>query len=291
MKEKNNNTCLLTFDIEEWFQVENLRSVISKEDWDKQTSTVAQNTHKILEILNKYQIPATFFILGWLAERYPQLVEEIRDSGQEVACHGYGHDLAYDQRDEDIVNDISHAKEILEKITERPVYGYRAPNFSINDRILSHLKTLGFLYDSSYCPVRLHHRYGTLNGLDEKIAPDLYKTDSGVFEIPVATVSIAGKNIPIGGGAYFRIYPLWLFKRFVSWKLKSEAVYNMYLHPWEFEPEQEQVKNIKFDYKFRHYYGLKKTANKFEKLIKFLKDKECIFQTMHRYVEGIGIRD
>ncbi len=284
-------TCLLTFDIEEWFQVENLRSVISKEDWDKQTSTVAQNSGKILKILNKYQLTATFFILGWLAERHPQLVEEIRDSGQEVACHGYGHDLAYDQTDEDIVNDISQAKKILENITGQPVYGYRAPNFSINDRILSHLKTLGFLYDSSYCPVQLHHRYGILNGLGEKIAPNLYKTDCGVCEIPVATVPIAGKNIPIGGGAYFRIYPLWVFKRFVSWKLKSDAVYNMYLHPWEFEPEQQRVKNIKFDYKFRHYYGLNKTADKFEKLIKFLKDQDCTFQTMQGYVEKTGFRD
>jgi polysaccharide deacetylase family protein (PEP-CTERM system associated) len=265
------NTCLLTFDIEEWFQVENLKGAVHRKEWEQKHSTVAQNTMRILSLLSKYEVSATFFILGWVAERQPELIREIYQQEHEIACHGYGHERANLLEEKRSLDDIARSKLILEKIISDKITGYRAPNFSINDTILDHLKKLDFIYDSSYNPFQLNRRYGKISGELERKSAGCYLTQNGLFEVPLSSYSFKNIPVPIGGGAYFRIIPFPIFKNLVSKKLAQESVYNFYLHPWEFEPEQKLVKGIKLNYRFRHYYGLKHTADKLEKLIVFLK--------------------
>jgi polysaccharide deacetylase family protein (PEP-CTERM system associated) len=282
-----NRTVFLTFDVEEWFQVANLRGAIKPSDWDQQKSTVEQNVNRILDILEKFDIYATFFILGWVAERHPEVVKAIHEKGHEVASHGYAHELSNQLSDLEARNDLKKAKVILEDIIIDKVVGYRAPNFSIDDRILRILKELGYLYDSSYNPFRLNPRYGSLEGIRDQIAPDCYSTTSGIYEIPLSQYAWGKIPVPIGGGAYFRIIPFRIFKNLVRSRIQKENVYNFYLHPWEFEPEQQRIKNIRFDYRLRHYYGLGQTANKLEKLILFLKNMDCEFLTIRKYIERI----
>lgn len=284
------NFILFTFDLEEWFQVANLQSEISIKDWSNKKSTIEQNAERILSLLKKYNVPATFFILGWVAERHAEVVLRIKEEGHEIASHGYGHELANQLADEAIYNDILKSKQILEAISGERIDGYRAPNFSINDRVLEHLKNLGFIYDSSFNPFRLNPRYGTLQGLGHKIKAGCFQTKNGLYEVPLSSYSFFKLPVPIAGGAYFRIFPFWFFKSLVKRKLKQEPVFNFYLHPWEFEPEQERVKNIRWDYQFRHYYGLKRTAEKLEKLILFLKEKGSEFLTIREYVDRVRER-
>ena len=287
MKIDKKKTCLLTFDIEEWFQVENLKGAISREHWKEMPSTVQKNTGRILDLLERFNINATFFILGWVAERQPDLVKNIYTRGHEIACHGYGHERVNQLEADDALQDISKSKDILESIINKEVVGYRAPNFSISDSILEHLKKLNFTYDSSYNPFRLNTRYGSISGSLKKAGEGCYLIDNGLYELSLSSFNLLKLPIPIGGGAYFRIIPFWIFKWLVNRKLQQEPVFNFYLHPWEFEPEQERVKNIRWDYRFRHYYGLSRTAQKLEKLILFLKDLDCEFLTIHEYVNRV----
>jgi polysaccharide deacetylase family protein (PEP-CTERM system associated) len=284
MSNDQKKTCLLTFDIEEWFQVENLKGAISREEWEEKSSTVQKNTACILDLLKKFNIKATFFILGWVAERQPDLVKYIYTQGHEVACHGYGHERANQLKGDDALRDITKSKNILKKIIGEEIVGYRAPNFSISDNILEHLKELNFVYDSSYNPFSLNRRYGSISGSLSKVGEGCYLTEKGIYEIPLSSHSFYNLPIPIGGGAYFRIFPFWLFKSLINRKLQNDPVLNFYLHPWEFEPKQERVKNIRLNYRIRHYYGLKNTEKKLEKLILFLKGLDCEFLTIHQYV-------
>jgi polysaccharide deacetylase family protein (PEP-CTERM system associated) len=240
-----------------------------------------------LDILGKYEIPATFFILGWVAERYPDVVKTIYKKGHEVASHGYGHTLANQLTTDDVREDLLKAKKILENIIDDRVVGYRAPNFSINDEVLEILNEYGFLYDSSYNPFKLNPRYGNLKGIGEKVSPGCYETTSGIYEIPLSQFKLGRISIPIGGGAYFRIFPFWIFKNLVKYYIQRENIYNFYLHPWEFEPKQPRIRNIRLDYRLRHYYGLKNTALKLEKLILFMQQLGYEFLTMGEYVNRI----
>ncbi|MFZ0389045.1 MAG: polysaccharide deacetylase family protein, partial [Calditrichia bacterium] len=162
------NTTILSFDIEEWFQVENLKGSIQREDWDNRHSSVEQNTDKILALLDEHGIPATFFILGWIAERHPEMVRKISDAGYEIGCHGYNHDLTFQLEDKQLCRDIQISKKLLEDITGKDIHGYRAPSFSINDRVIDHLRKMNFLYDSSLNPFKLNERYGKINSSMEK---------------------------------------------------------------------------------------------------------------------------
>ncbi len=282
-----NRVCLFTFDIEEWFQVENLKGAITREDWKSKKSTVEKNTEKILDILDKHNIKGTFFILGWIARENKKLIKLIADRNHEVACHGFSHDIAYQLDQEKLYSDILKSKTMLEDICEQKVIGYRAPSFSISDQVLNILKSLNFKYDSSYNPFKWNSRYGHIDTPLKKITDGCYQTEQGVFEIPLSTLSYLNLNFPVGGGAYFRIIPFFIFRRLVKMLLKNKNFYNFYLHPWEFEIDQERIKNIKWQYKFRHYYGLNKTEVKLEKLISFLKESGCKFLTVSAYVNQI----
>ncbi|GAB4334282.1 MAG: DUF3473 domain-containing protein [Calditrichia bacterium] len=272
--------CYLTFDVEEWFMVENLRAVNPKEVWESRNSTVLKNTQKILQLLKEQQVKATFFVLGSVAEDNPQLVPEIIAGGHEVASHGYGHDLTFQLTDDELRDDLARTRDILSAQSGAPISGYRAPNFSVNDRVISLLKELGFAYDSSYNPFALNKRHGSINGELQPAGNGFYRTPQGIFEMPISTTPFLMENFPIGGGAYFRIMPLPIFKRLVKSRLKRSGHYNFYLHPWEFEPEQPRIKGISLNHAFRHYYGLQNTIKKFSRLIEYLKRLNCQFKTL-----------
>jgi polysaccharide deacetylase family protein (PEP-CTERM system associated) len=284
MRTQKKKYCLLTFDVEEWFQVHNLNGVISRADWENKKSSVIKNSKHILTILKKHNVKATFFVLGWVAERFPELIKNIYSDGHEIASHGYDHDLVYNMNYDTIREDIIKSKKILEDTSGSKIIGYRAPSFSVDDRLIEILKELSFQYDSSYNAFRLNNRYGDISMPDANDG-DIIKFTNGLYEIPVSSLNMFGTNIPMGGGAYFRLLPLSIFTSLVRLKLKQDGLYNFYLHPWEFEPDQPRIKKIRFDYRLRHYTGLRQTSEKFEKLIKYLKRKNCEFLTIKDYIK------
>lgn len=259
---------LLSFDIEDWFCVENLKQGIKREEWNLKELRVVDNTKKILNILDLYNTKATFFILGWIAEKLPELVKEICNKGHEIASHGYGHELIYNLTKEEFRNDIIKSKKILEDITGEEVIGYRAPNFSITDWSLDILKEEGFIYDSSLFEASFHDRYGKIKLNENTITGAVEKFPNGIFEVLISTLNIAGKKIPWGGGGYFRLIPFIFYKYGVKKILKQKNVFVFYLHPWELDPDQPRVKNIKFTYYLRHYTNLDKTESKLKKLLR-----------------------
>jgi polysaccharide deacetylase family protein (PEP-CTERM system associated) len=254
----------ISFDVEDWFQVENLKEVISCDEWECCDLRVIQNTRKILQILERHNTRATFFILGWVAERCPGLVKEIADAGHEIASHGYAHELVYNQTPDEFKKDLLQSKDILETITGNPVFGYRAPSFSITpDSIwaLDILRDLGFSYDSSVFPTSFHNRYG-FNGT----SCNPFRHSNGLVEIPLSTYRFCGANFPLGGGGYFRLFPYACFRHLCRRLQARGKGIVFYLHPWELDPDQPR-KNIRFNYRLRHYVNLQKTEKRLEKLL------------------------
>ena len=272
--------CMLSFDIEDWFQVENLRDAVKRNDWVKKELRVIKNTEKILKILDEYNTKATFFILGWIAERVPKLIYKIHKKGHEIASHGYGHELIGLMKKKEFKEDIKKSKKILKDITGEDPIGYRAPNFSITEWAMYILKEEGFKYDSSYFPVKLHARYGSIdmnNEYNRNHSQLIQKIKHDIYEVQIPTLDIFIIKVPWGGGGYFRLFPYWIYKRGVKGILKDKGSFVFYLHPWEIDPEQPKVKGIKLGYKLRHYYGLNKTEYKLKKLLndfKFIPIKE-----------------
>jgi len=257
--------------------------------------------------LRKSSPKATFFVLGWIAERLPNLVREIQNRGHEVASHGYYHNLCNQQSVEDFKKDLIDSKKLLEDITGVPVYGYRAPSFAINNEVLKIIEDCGYLYDSSYNSFALHGRYGQVDFSqnDRKgIAIQISKTDHATstkssifFELPISNLRFSPHEIqnskfkiqnlilPWGGGGYFRLIPLFIFKMGIKAILKKENDYLFYMHPWEVDPEQPRVDEASFFYKFRHYVNLDKTAYKLTRMIKTFPD--CRYLTCAEYLNTI----
>jgi len=260
-------TCLLSFDIEDWFQVENLKGAIEKKDWKEKESRVEKNTQKLLQILDEHNTKATFFILGWIAERKPELVKDIASKGHEIASHGYGHELLYEIGEKKFREDIRKSKEILKDITGKNPIGYRAPNFSITDWAIKILKEEGFVYDSSLFPVDFHDRYGKIVGLEVDSGKGIFDIFENFYEITIPVLKLVNKKIPWGGGGYFRILPYPIYKRGIKIILNNYSSFIFYLHPWELDPTQPRIGKIKWHYKLRHYTGLKSTENKLRKLL------------------------
>src|SRR5439155_13794536 len=175
--------CLLTFDVEDWFQVENLRPTFPPECWAAMPRRVAGGTRVILRLLAEHGVHATFFVLGWVAEREPALVREIAAAGHEVACHGDGHVMPMQLTERELRDDVTRSRQTLEDVTGAPVFGYRAPSFSISERPLAILAEHGFGYDSSFHPFSLHRRYGRLAQLGARVRPGVYRTEDGLIEL------------------------------------------------------------------------------------------------------------
>jgi polysaccharide deacetylase family protein (PEP-CTERM system associated) len=255
----------MTVDVEDFFHVSAFESIITPDKWQDYQPRVADNTQKLLDIFGKNDVKATFFVLGWVAERYPELIKNIHAQGHEVASHGYAHRRASEQTREEFLADVKRSKDHLEDLLGEQITGYRAPSFSIgytNEWAFEVLVELGFKYSSSTYPVK-HDLYGT---------PDwprfAYQRPEGIVEIPIPTLKILGKQIPIGGGGYFRLYPYsiaqWLVEKYLR---QEKQPYSFYFHPWEIDPDQPRVAGASFKSRFRHYLNLNKMETRLENLL------------------------
>jgi polysaccharide deacetylase family protein (PEP-CTERM system associated) len=255
----------LTIDVEDYFQVSAMAPYVPRAEWDSMPCRIERNMDLILSMLAARDVKATFFTLGWIAERYPAVVKRISDEGHELASHGYGHHRASEQDPAAFREDIRRAKHILEDISGREVKGYRAPSFSIGKTNLWAFDCLletGYRYSSSVYPVK-HDHYGMPD------APRFaYEPRPGLFEIPMTTSRVMNRNLPAGGGGYFRLMPYsvskWLIHR-VNRLDHEPALF--YFHPWEVDPEQPRVSEADAKAKFRHYLNLHRTEARLKRLL------------------------
>jgi len=257
----------LSFDVEEHFQVSAFWSDSRRQEWDRYESRVERNTRLLAELLAMHGMKATFFVLGWVAERHPELVKSLVAQGHEVASHGYGHELVTTQSPERFRQDVRVAKEILEDLTGSPVVGYRAPSFSITSETawaLSILVEEGYTYDSS-----IYDRFRRAEVESRPSCGFEIVTPAGrIWEVPPSTLQILGFQIPVAGGGYFRLFPYAASRSFLRRLERQGAKLVMYLHPWEFDPQQPRMDGSWLS-QFRHYLNLHKTE---ERLISLLED-------------------
>lgn len=273
----------LTIDIEDYFQVTAFERQIKPAEWDTYPLRVEGNTLRILDMLDEFSVRATFFVLGWVAERLPKLVKEVHRRGHEIACHGYGHQLVYRLTPEEFRRDVSRARNILEKICGERVHGYRAPSYSITSKSLWALEILveeGFTYDSSIFPIR-HDIYGIPGG---NRFPHEISTGSGkLLEFPISTYPLnAGSwqgRFPIAGGGYLRLFPAALVARAIqSINTNENQPVIVYFHPWEIDPQQPRIK-AGLKSRFRHYLNLERMEMKIRHLLanfRFYSAKDCL---------------
>lgn len=255
----------MTIDVEDYFQVSAFAPYIARGDWDARECRVERNVDRILALLADNKTHATFFTLGWVAERYPSLVRRIVAGGHELASHGYGHERASDLTPEAFRADVSRAKALLEDLGGQPVLGYRAPSFSIGKSNLWAFDVLletGHRYSSSVYPIQ-HDHYGM---------PDsprfAYPVREGLLEVPVTTLRLGGRNLPSSGGGYFRLLPYalsrWLIEQ-VNRRDQQSAVF--YFHPWEIDAEQPRIAGIDAKTRFRHYVNIARTEARIGQLL------------------------
>jgi len=255
----------LTIDVEDYFQVSAFAGHIARDSWETIPCRVERNVELILEMLAERDVRATFFVLGWVAERYPNLVRKLASAGHEIASHGYEHKRVTDQTYGSFLADIRLAKAILEDVSQMPVSGYRAPSFSVgpgNAWAFDCMLEAGYRYSSSVYPIR-HDHYGVPD------APRFaYEVRPGLLEVPVATVRLLNANWPAGGGGYFRLLPYgvsrWSLRR-VNDHDGKPAIF--YFHPWELDPEQPRVDGVSFRTRFRHYLNLRRMAERLRELL------------------------
>ena len=286
-----NKSILITVDVEDWFQVENFKSYIPFSDWPSYKLRVEKNVHKILDLFdscsaeNKNKIVATFFTLGWVAERLSGLVCEIHERGHEIASHGYNHKLCYNESMKSLTKDLSDSRKLLEDIIGNQVFGYRAPSFSINNDILKVIEDCGYHYDSSYNSFALHGRYGRVRLPNKKKKSIAVKLSNQFYELPISNLRIRNNVMPWGGGGYFRLIPFPIFKKGIQAILYNYDSYLFYIHPWELDPGQPQVTQASVLFKFRHYNNLHKTEQKLTAL--FSSFDKYSFINCHKYMELI----
>jgi polysaccharide deacetylase family protein (PEP-CTERM system associated) len=261
----------MTVDVEDYFHVSAFENSINKSDWTKMPLRVEKNTYRLLELFAEHNIKSTFFTLGWVAERCPNLIKAIVEQGHELASHGFAHQRITEMSQDDFFTDVKKSKSILEQLSGTEVIGYRAPSFSINDSntwVYEKLIELGFKYSSSTYPIQ-HDLYGVPNW--PRFINERSESFEGnnILEIPIPTLRNNEYNTGIGGGGYFRLYPYWLSKRRIDKFHKQEnQPYSFYFHPWEIDPEQPRIKEAPLKSKFRHYINLSRMEGKLENLLK-----------------------
>lgn len=283
--------CLLTFDVEEWFQTESLRPVFPPDCWETVPRRVADATRVVLDLLAEVGVHSTFFILGWVAEREPRLVQEIVGAGHEVACHGHGHVRPMQLTLEQFRHDVLRARNVLEDVSGQSVIGYRAPSFSIDRDRLRVLGECGFHYDSSYHPFTLHDRYGRRRDLGPPVAPGIYRLDGQIVELELPVEQVGPLPLPVAGGGYFRLYPGPLFRGLVRRTIARRGYYAMYLHSWEFDPTHPRVRTAGLLRTFRHYHNLSRTLPRMRGLVEMLKTMAVRFVMAREFVEEIRGRE
>ncbi|WP_290610838.1 XrtA system polysaccharide deacetylase [Arsukibacterium sp. UBA3155] len=260
MNKRSSVFSALTVDVEDYFHVAAFERTIAPADWDNMPARVQNNTRQLLDLFDTHQAKATFFMLGWVAERFPELVKDIHQRGHEVASHGYNHSKATSQSPAEFFQDVSRAKHLLEDITGSVVTGYRAPSFSIgkqNEWAFASLQQAGYQYSSSTYPV-IHDLYGTPDWPQQP-----YLRKEGIWECPMPVLSMLGRQLPIAGGGYFRLLPYWLTRRLISRYLKQKNIpYMFYCHPWEIDPQQPRIAGAPLKSRFRHYVNLNRMETK-----------------------------
>jgi polysaccharide deacetylase family protein (PEP-CTERM system associated) len=271
----------MTIDVEDYFHVSVFDGLVPRHAWEGMESRVCANTERLLTIFDETNVQATFFILGWVAERFPWLVRRIAEQGHEIASHGYGHRLVYDLTPKAFRADVRRAKDLLEQTAGRRVCGYRAPSYSVTPRSLWALDVLmdeGFVYDSSIFPIH-HDRYGI--PVSPRHPYVLSRPPASIVEAPGSTVKWGPFNLPVGGGGYFRILPYgwtrWGIRRLNEFE-KLPAIF--YLHPWEIDPDQPRLSAGRLS-RFRHYRNLEKTEDRLRALL-----REFRFSTMMSLLHG-----
>lgn len=299
-------TNALTIDVEDYFHVSAFEAVCDPCTWEERECRVEANTARVLELLSAADTRATFFVLGWVAARFPRLAREIAAAGHEVACHGYAHRRVCTQTREEFREDLGRSKALLEDQTGSPVRGYRAPSYSIGPTCLwafDELAEAGFAYDSSVFPVR-HDLYGLSDWPRHAFWLERLKGEAGqanwvpaqdgaapagvgeprdaatrppepagqhghrLLEVPITTLSLLGRNVPIAGGGYFRLFPY----GFTHWGLRrinreERMPFVFYLHPWELDPDQPRMEGAGLKSRFRHYVNLHRTESRFRRLL------------------------
>jgi polysaccharide deacetylase family protein (PEP-CTERM system associated) len=258
----------LTVDVEDYFQVTAFARSIAPSQWETLESRVVVNTERLLSLFDETETKATFFVLGWVAERFPELVKRIQRGGHELASHGYGHGLVYDCTPESFARDVRRARAAIEDAAGTRVAGYRAPSFSITERSLWALDVLvaeGYRYDSSIYPIR-HDRYG-IPSWSRHI--ELVRRPGGsIWELPGSTITRGGMNFPIGGGGYFRLLPyVWTSRGIASLNRAEGRPAIFYIHPWEVDPDQPRIQASP-QTRLRHYYNLDKTEPRLRRLLR-----------------------
>ena len=261
------NVSIVSVDVEDYFHVEAFAGVIDRSTWSSYESRVERNTYRILDLFDECDATGTFFILGWVAERYPKLVRRIAERGHELGCHSYWHRLIYKLTPEEFREDTRRAKNVIEQAAGVEIHGYRAPSFSMTGRSVwawDVLAKLGFRYDSSVFPVK-HDVYGIP---EAPRGPFRVETLYGpIDEFPMATFRLGvGPNLPVAGGGYLRILPYWYTKFGVEKAWREGLPVISYVHPWEFDPEQPRI-NSSLKSHFRHYTNLKHTEARLRRLL------------------------
>jgi polysaccharide deacetylase family protein (PEP-CTERM system associated) len=277
---------LLTVDLEEWYVVEILQGRYSFEDWPQLPSTLSRNVYRLLNLFERRQVRATWFVLGWCAERFPSLISEIADQGHEIACHSYRH-LRVDKLDEEGFRaDTQRAIDAIKSATGFRPRGYRAPSWSINERVswaFQVLSDLGFEYDSSIFPIK-HDIYG-MPTAPRQLFKMSFKNGRQLWEVPSSTLRIFGYNLPMAGGGYLRHSPYWYSRMMIKQLNRRKLPAMVYLHPWELDPEPPRLDGLTPVQRFRTYGS---TALFGSKLDKLLQDFE--FTTVTDYVNAAGKR-
>ena len=278
----------LTIDVEDYFQVAAFFDVISSNDWQDCESRVEQNTRAFMHMLGVHGLKATFFMLGWVAEKHPELVREIDGAGHEIACHGFSHQFIYTQSPQVFRQETLRAKGFLEDTIGKAIAGYRAASYSITPASLWALDIIaeaGFSYDSSIYPIR-HDNYGLSGGPKTPYRIQL-PTGRELLEFPITTARLGPLSLPVGGGGYFRLYPYpltrWLLKRRTA---ITDQPFVFYIHPWELDPDQPRIPGASLLSRFRHYNNLDKVKERLEALF-----NDFDFTTMEACLDRLALAD
>ncbi len=274
---------ILTVDLEDWFVVENLKDNIRFEEWDELPERVVKSTNRLLELFDYYDVRATFFVLGWIAEKHPGMVHDVSSMGHEIACHSYCHGRIDALTEEQFREDTRRAIGAIAEACGVVPVGYRAPSWSINSKIpwaLEVLADMGFLYDSSVYPIK-HDIYGEPGGPKQIVRLEL-ASGRHIHEVPASTINILGKNFPVGGGGYLRHSPFWFTKKMIYKLNDNNRPAVIYIHPWEIDTKQPRVNGLTAFQRYRQYGSINTIERKMEMLLQTFD-----FSTVKDYIKGL----
>jgi polysaccharide deacetylase family protein (PEP-CTERM system associated) len=255
---------VFSVDLEEWFCVQNLNGIIPADEWEKCESRVEQSTTLLLDLLARHSVEATFFVLGWVAERFPDLIREVARRGHEIGSHSYSHRLITTMSPDEFKADLEKSLEVLAGCTSQPILGFRAPSFSVTRKTwwaLDILKSAGLCYDSSIFPVGFHPDYGVP---DSPLGPHRIE---GLLELPMSCADVMGQKVPCSGGGYFRLFPYSATRALMRRCNEQGRSVIFYIHPWELDPGQPRVTMPALK-QFRHYNNLELTVERLDRMLR-----------------------